>query len=88
MKSLLFQEGATPFVVPSECGLGRSEVNFSIKQYGRLYNFVVRDKVVPEDVLLTLVKGIAFAIQQKEPYAGKPPARSVRDFLVKSNVVI
>jgi hypothetical protein len=90
MKSLLFQEGATPFSQPSGCGgiPCRNEVPVTIRKNGRLYKFVLRDQVVPEDAYLPLVKAIAFAIQQNEPYAGKFPERSVRDFMVKNNVVI
>ena len=90
MKSLLFQSGASPFSEPSGCGAlpCRTEVPITIRRDGRLYKFVLRDRIVPEDGYLTMVKAVAFAIQQNEPYAGQPPTRSVRDFLVKSSVVI
>lgn len=90
MKSLLYQQGQTPFIDPSGCGAlpCRNEVRVNIEREGRLYNFVMRDRVVPEDVHLMMVRAIAFAIQTNEPYAGKPPERAVKDFLVKSNVVI
>jgi hypothetical protein len=90
MKSLLFQPGATPFIEPSGCGAipCRTEVPINIRKDGRLYKFVLRDRVVPEDAYVPLVKAIAFAIQQGEPYAGTPTSRTIRDFLVKNNVVI
>lgn len=90
MKSLLFQPGMTPLIEPSKCGAipCRSEVPINLRKDGRLYQFVLRDKVVPEDAYIPLVKAIAFSIQQNEPYAGQSPKRSVKDFLVKSNVVI
>ena len=90
MKSLLFQPGTTPVTEPSGCGAipCRTEVPITIRKDGRSYKFVLREQVVPEDAYLPMVKGIAFAIQENEPYAGKFPERSVRDFLVKNNVVI
>jgi hypothetical protein len=90
MKSLLFQAGATPFTEPEGCGAipCRNEVPISIRKDGRLYRFILRDKVIPEDSYLTLVKAVAFAIQTNEPHSGSSPERSVRDFMVKNNVVI
>jgi len=89
MRSLIFQ-GLTPFTEPPECSAVpcRTEVPIRIRRGGRIYNFVLRDKVVPEDPYLMLVKATAFSIQQREPYNGKPPDRAVRDFLIKSSVVI
>ena len=90
MKSLLFQEGETPLIEPAGCGAipCRNEVPINIRKDGRVYRFVLRDRVVPEDSYVPLVKAIAFAIQQNEPYAGTPPSRSVKDFMVRNNVVI
>lgn len=90
MKSLLFQEGQTPLIEPSGCGAApcRTEVPVTINKNGRLYEFTLRDRVVPEDAMLPLVKAIGFAIQQQEPYAGTATSRSIKDFLVKNNVVI
>lgn len=90
MKSLLYQAGAVPFSEPSGCGAlpCRDEVRISLRKEGRLYQFVLREQVVPEDAYLPMVKAIAFAIQENEPYAGRPLGRSVKDFLVRSNVVI
>jgi hypothetical protein len=62
-------------------------VPINIKKNGRLYQFVLRDKVVAEDPYLVMVKAIAFAIRQREPYAAVSPSRSVLDFLVRQNVV-
>lgn len=88
MKSLLHQ-GVTPFVIPPECAvICRTEVPITIRKGGRLYRFVLRDKVVPEDPYLTLVKAAAFAIAQAEPYNGRSPDRAIKDFLIKDTVVI
>lgn len=88
MKSLLYQTDATPFTVLASCGPGRQEVTRTIKKNGRLYNLVLRDKIVVDDIYLIMIKAIAFATAQGEPYSGQPPQRSVRDFLIKSNVFI
>lgn len=88
MKSLLYQD-VTPLTVPPGCSLGeRVEVPVSIRKNGRIYRFMLRDKIVPEDLLNIMVKAAAFAIQQGEPYAGTPPPRSVKDFLIKTDTVI
>lgn len=89
-KSLLFADPPVlPYSVPPGCGpCDRNEVPITVRKNGRLYRFVLRDKITIEDPYLVLVKAAAFAIQQAEPYSGNPPNRAVRDFLIKSNVVI
>ena len=86
-KSILFS-GTLPYEEPETCKPGRQEVFVTLKKYGRFYRFVVRDKIIVEDPYLVMVKAGAFAISQGEPYAAQTPERSVRDFLIKSNVVI
>ncbi len=86
-KSILFGN-TLPYSEPVTCRPGREEVPITLKKDGRLYRFVVRDKIVVEDPYLVLVKAAAFAVAEGEPYAGLPPERSVRDFLLKQNVVI
>lgn len=86
-KSLLFT-GVLPYVDPPGCGPCRLEVPLTVRKFGRLYNFVLRDKIDAEDIYLILVKAAAFGIRTGEPYSGSPPERTVRDFLIKSNVVI
>jgi len=90
MKSLLFQPGTLPFVEPVGCSNDpcRTEVPFAVRKNGRIYRFVVRDKIIPEDPYFVLVKATAFAIQQGEPYNGRTPNRAVKDFLIKNSVVI
>lgn len=88
VRSLLFQEGST-MQVPPGCGLcDRTEVPVSLRKNGRIYHFLMRDKIVAEDILLVMLKAAAFSISQGEPYAGTPPPRSVKDFLIKQDVVI
>ena len=60
----------------------------NVRKDGRIYKYVLRDKLVPEDPYLVLVKAGAFARLTGEAYNGTPPDRAVRDFLVKSNVII
>jgi hypothetical protein len=89
MKSLLFQEGSA-FPVPPGCSAlpCRQEVPISIKKDGRIYRFMVRDKIVPEDPYLMLTKALAFSIQTGEAYNGTSPNRALKDFLIKGRVVI
>ncbi len=87
MKSILFTD-ASPFHDPPGCGPCRTEVLVTVRKNGRIYRFVARDKVVVEDPYLVMVKAQAFSIAQQEPYAMQPASRSVRDFLIKSEVVI
>lgn len=89
MKSLLFQD-VTPFTEPSGCEPTscRTEVPITVRKDGRFYRYVLRDKVMPEDGYLIMVKAAAFAIANGEPYNGFAPDRSVKDFLIKNSVVI
>jgi len=89
MKSLLYQENGTTHNVPPGCALGeRVEVPVSLRKDGRIYHFVLRDKITVDDVLSVGVKAVAFAIQQGEPFAGTPVARNLRDILIKLDVVV
>jgi hypothetical protein len=89
MKSLIAQ-GVTPFTIPVGCDLEscRTEAKFAIRKNGRIYRFVVRNKIQPEDPYFVLVKAAAFALRHGEPYNGRTPERSLKDFLIKSSVVI
>lgn len=87
MRSLLFSD-QSPFLEPPECKPCRTEVVRTIRKGGRLYRMVLRDKIVVEDPYLVMVKATAFAIAQGEPYNGTVPPRGIRDFLIKSSVVI
>jgi len=87
-RSLLFQDNPELSVSPG-CGLcDRVEVPVSLRKDGRIYRFVLRDKLVVEDWLQVAVKAAAFAISQGEAYAGTPPSRAIRDVLIKTDVVI
>lgn len=89
MRSLIAQ-GVTNFDVPPECSGSpcRKEVTFSLRDQGRIYRFVARDKLMPEDPYLVLVKAALFSIRHAEPYAGRATERNVKDFLIKQNLVL
>ena len=86
-KSLLFAEDQV-LTQPPACGPCRQEVTATVQKDGRLYTITIRDTVVVEDPYFVLVKAAAFAISQNEPYMGRSTPRSVKDFLIKSNVVV
>lgn len=91
MKSFLFRDDLDqffPFNEPPECVPCRQELQITLRSNGRIYKFTARDKIVIEDPFLVLVKAGAFAIREGEPYNGKTMPRSIRDFLIKSSVVI
>jgi len=89
MKSLFYQENS-PFSYMSTCDISpcRQEVTVTVRKDGRIYRCVLRDKVVPEDPYIMLLKATAFALKTGEAYNGLPPKRGVKDFLIKNNVVI
>ncbi len=86
-KSLLFADDQV-LQTPPGCGPARQEVSATIRKGGRLYTIKIRDKVVVEDPYFVMVKAAAFAISENEPYMGRSPPRAVKDFLIKSNVVV
>jgi hypothetical protein len=89
MKSLLFRTpSATPFVDPEVCSPCRTETKVTFRKFGRIYTMTVRDKVVVEDPYLVMVKAQAFAIGEGAEYSGTTPERPLKDFLIKTNVVI
>lgn len=87
-KSLLYQPNPL-MQVPPGCALcDRTEIPISIRKDGRIYRFILRDKIVAEDVMLVMMKAAAFAISQGEPYAATPVARAIRDVLIKQDTVM
>ena len=63
-------------------------MKFTLRKNGRLYKFVARDTLRPEDPYFVMVKAAAFAVKNGEPYNGKTPSRALKDFLIKDSVVI
>jgi hypothetical protein len=86
-KSLLYA-AIPPLSLPALCAPGRQEVKATIMKDGRLYHLTLRDKIIPEDPYLVLVKAAAFAVKLNEPYMGRIVPRDVKDFLIKSNAII
>lgn len=87
-KSMLYQSGST-MTVPPGCLQGeRVEVPVSMRKDSRIYRFVLRDKLVVEDIVLVMMKAAAFSISQGEPYAGTTPSRALRDVLIKQDTVM
>lgn len=75
--------------IPPGCGqCDRTEIPVSLRKNGRIYRFVLRDKIVPEDMIIVMMKAAAFATSQGEAYSGTPPSRQLRDFLIKQDTVI
>lgn len=87
MMTLLKQPNA-PFTEVPGCGPGRTETAKRIIKNGKVYTLVWRDKISIEDPYLVLVKTSAYAIRTNEPYGGRTPRRSYRDYLIKSSLVI
>lgn len=89
MVSLMYRDPAlVPFEEQDKCKAGRTEKTVVIRKDGRLIRMVLRDKVVIEDPYLVGLKAAAYAIANNEPYNGTPAGRPLKDFLIKSNVVI
>ena len=78
MKSLLYQQGSQ--IAPALARVRRTEVSLPIRRQGKIYHYVVRDKVTPEDPYLVMVKAAAFARQSGKEYAAAAPSRALRDF--------
>jgi hypothetical protein len=87
-KSLLFVPGALPFGEVPGCSPCRQQVTVTVRKFGRLYTMNMYDKITVEDPYLVMVKAEAFALQQGEPYAGIVPPTTVRDFLIKTNLMV
>lgn len=87
MRSLLYRLG-NPLQQPPDCGPGRTEIHTTLMKNGRVYQVTVRDKIVVEDPYVVLVKAVAFAIRNGEPFMGRTPDRQLKDFLLKSSVTI
>ena len=84
-KSLLYSDNQV-LQEPLDCGPCRQEVSTRLHYGGNVYTVTLRDKVVIEDPYLVLVKAAAYAIRTAGLYQGRIVPRSIRDFLIKSNV--
>jgi len=87
MLSKLYQDDS-PFTQPAECETGRQEYHRTFYKGGKLYTMTLRDKVIPEDPYLNMIKAYACQVRTGKAYPGQRVDRRYRDFLVRSNVVI
>lgn len=55
---------------------------------GRVVTIVVRDSIVPEDPYLVLARAKALSVRTKEAFSAPRTTRSIKDFLIKTNVSI
>ncbi len=65
----------------------RTEVSIPVRRGGKIYHYVVRDKITPEDPYLVMVRAAARARQLRREYNATPPSRALRDFLIKPGSV-
>ena len=87
-KTMQSQLYSSPFADPPGCGPGRTESSFRMMMNGKIYTFITRDRIIPEDPYLSLVKAAIFSVRRAEEHRGTPPSRAVRDFLIKTNLSI
>jgi len=88
MKSILFTQNLRE---PPDCAFGngcRREYKYAINAGGRMYTLTVRDKIMPEDPYLMMVKATAFAYKSGEAWSGVSPDRSLKDRMIKNNAII
>ena len=55
---------------------------------GRVITIVVRDSIVPEDPYLVLARAKALSVRTNEAFSAPRTTRSIKDFLIKTNVSI
>jgi hypothetical protein len=65
----------------------RNEVSqsFSLAS-GRLMTFILRDTIVPEDPYLNMARAKALSVRTGEPYDADRIPRSIKDYLIKTNI--
>lgn len=88
MKSLLFQEPTPPYTPPEACNFGRNEQEYRVIKDGLVHIMRVRDKLVAEDMVLSMVKATAYVLRTGEGYPGVRPSRVEKDKLIKRTVTI
>jgi hypothetical protein len=73
---------------PERWKLGREEVEETFYKDGEIFTIYHRDKVVPEDWVLSSVKATLYARRRKEAYRGTPPCEEYRTALLFADRVI
>jgi hypothetical protein len=55
---------------------------------GRIVTVIVRDSVTPEDPYLVLTRAKALSVRTGEVFNASRTTRSIKDFLIKTNISI
>ncbi len=55
---------------------------------GRMVKVIIRDSVTPEDPYLMLARAKALSVRTNEAFSADPINRSIKDFLIKTNISI
>jgi hypothetical protein len=55
---------------------------------GRVVTVIVRNSVTPEDPYLVLARARALSVRTREAFSGERTKRSIKDFLIKTNISI
>ncbi len=55
---------------------------------GRIVTVVIRDSVTPEDPYLVLARAKALSVRTNEAFSAERTNRSIKDFLIKTNISI
>lgn len=55
---------------------------------GRVVTVIVRDSVTPEDPYLVLARAKALSVRTNEAFSAERTTRSIKDFLIKTNISI
>ena len=53
---------------------------------GRLISVIMRDTVVPEDPYINMARAKALSLRTGEPYDADRVDRSIKDYLIKTNI--
>lgn len=81
-----------PEVSAQDTGDGRREKSIVTTVGGRRVTIIIRDTIVPEDPYLNLVRASAYTFQARSGSNSRfpvpPVGRDIKDFLIRTNVVI
>lgn len=55
---------------------------------GRRVTYIIRTSVVPEDPYLALARAKALTVRTGEAFASERVSKSIRDYLIKTNIAI
>jgi len=55
---------------------------------GRRVTVILRTTIVPEDTYLVLARAKALSVRTGEPFSALPTSRTLKDYLIKTNISI